>query len=1119
MHYKNKSFVTNKKAFTLIELLIVIAIIGILFIVLISKVDFATDKAKATGVQTDFRSFQLAFETVAREQSGFSELVDKNYDKLEIAINKNLDNKLHIDIDTVGNITMANGAQDPWGVEYHGVYITGSDSKDRGAIVMYSNGANQEWGSEHSIANGVVTVNVPGNNVYGKDDYSIAVVYTYVNGYGEVKTQTSGFSQNQEATNNSNNSNNGDNLGDSNNVPVIGDTKQFATLIASSTLKDLYDLSTSPDKEYGQAVIAYNDNTYLCIDYFDDVYDIYYEFYNESEDYWYSFSYATEGIVELGYAPAVGWYTYDDYGDLVPCAAPYITFAQDLIIDMPNGLSDIAPLFVDHKHNYVNCECACGDNIHNYINCECACGATKHTYINCKCVCGDIKHNYINCECVCGDINHNIQNGFCFNCMSPGLYESGAIALVASGDIESARDMIKMSWGDLLAAGIIDVNDCVVYSHYNSSRKQNASSYQLDGDLVLPNDGSVTAISSYGVAWCNNLTSVIIPNSVTSIGDDAFNGCSSLTSITISDSVTEIGERTFYECNSLTIVTIPDSVTSVGAEAFYGCDSLTSVTIGNGVTSIGNYAFYNCSDLISITIPDNMTTIGWAVFDGCASLQYNEYDNAYYLGNNNNMYVLLVMAKDKNITSCNIHNNTRVIYSDAFYNCTGLTSVTIGNSVISIGETVFGCCTSLTSVVIPDSVTSIGSYVFRDCTNLTNITIGNGLTSISYHAFYNCDSLTSVTIPDSVTMICERAFRQCDGLTSVTIGNGVTYIGDAAFIACTNLISIEIPDSVTSMGDAVFRDCTNLTNVTIGDGLTEISSGTFRLCENLTSVNIGKGVTIIGDNAFASCYSLTTIIIPDSVTSIYSGAFGACSGFTSVIIPDSVTLIGDGAFSSCFDLVIYCEAESQPSGWNSSWNQSGCYVIWGYTGEKYTYNFVTNGGENIASITTKIRFTLPIASRVGYHFMGWYDNAEFSGNPLSGPYYSTTTHTLYAKWMPEEEYFTSFGSSYENAYIIISGESHPVFIDTAGEYIFFKFTATETKDYTFQSSGNDDTYFDTFAYLENSSKTTIVRDDDSAGNGHFKITRRIVSGETVYLKVRMKSSWATGTFTVTLTES
>ena len=63
---------SRKKAFTLIELLVVIAIIGILFIVLTSKVDFALDKAKATGVQSLFRSYQMAFEQVSKETGGFN---------------------------------------------------------------------------------------------------------------------------------------------------------------------------------------------------------------------------------------------------------------------------------------------------------------------------------------------------------------------------------------------------------------------------------------------------------------------------------------------------------------------------------------------------------------------------------------------------------------------------------------------------------------------------------------------------------------------------------------------------------------------------------------------------------------------------------------------------------------------------------------------------------------------------------------------------------------------------------------------------------------------------------------------------------------------------------------
>ena len=314
----NKIFLNNKKkAFTLIELLIVIAIIGILFIVLVSKVDFATDKAKASGVQTDFRSFQMAFEQVAKENAGFNTFgwdegdnagaipagysfeteelknatigdgIRNSYDEgdknlngkqdvngengytgttevwtgrkiytetwtdvwtlvrpgttksatlfmdadavfaLESAINANLDPKLHITINAVtGNITMANQARDPWKNEYVGQYLTNASltsttntilgnqptadtvGGDRGAIVIYSKGANGKLGCVEEVVNGSVVVTVltsensgtpnkTDNNVAGKDDYSIATIYTFKNGYGEVISTTTGFSNNQ----------------------------------------------------------------------------------------------------------------------------------------------------------------------------------------------------------------------------------------------------------------------------------------------------------------------------------------------------------------------------------------------------------------------------------------------------------------------------------------------------------------------------------------------------------------------------------------------------------------------------------------------------------------------------------------------------------------------------------------------------------------------------------------------------------------------------------------------------------------------------------------------------------------------------------------------------------
>lgn len=62
------------------------------------------------------------------------------------------------------------------------------------------------------------------------------------------------------------------------------------------------------------------------------------------------------------------------------------------------------------------------------------------------------------------------------------------------------------------------------------------------GDVEIPstvtntNDGktyTVTQISNSAFAYCNELTSVTIPNTVTSIGSNSFVGCTSLTSINV----------------------------------------------------------------------------------------------------------------------------------------------------------------------------------------------------------------------------------------------------------------------------------------------------------------------------------------------------------------------------------------------------------------------------------------------------------------------------------------------------------------------------------------------------------------------------------------------------------
>ena len=363
-----------------------------------------------------------------------------------------------------------------------------------------------------------------------------------------------------------------------------------------------------------------------------------------------------------------------------------------------------------------------------------------------------------------------------------------------------------------------------------------------EADWYVVKDGVITGVTASFRTYAKN---VEIPSEV--------NG----------EKITGIGERAFSGCSGLISITIPDGVTSIGG-----------VTIPNSVTSIGDHAFSYCTGLTSVTIPDSVTSIGSDAFSGCNKLQYNEYDNACYLGNESNPYVALIKAKKVSITSCVIHPETKCIYDSAFEDCRGLTEITIPNGVTSIGWDAFSDCTGLKAV-----------YYTGDVAGWCGIAFGSyGANPLCYaHNLYiNGEHVTDLVIPDGVTSIGWYAFSGCSGLTSITIPNSVTSIGDGAFYYCTGLTSITIPDSVTSIGDSAFPGCTGLTSVTIPDSVTSIGECAFHNCSGLTAVTIGNGVTSIGGETFYGCTGLTSVTIPDSVTSIGWGAFYGCTGLTAI---------------------------------------------------------------------------------------------------------------------------------------------------------------------------------------------------------------------------------------------
>ncbi len=517
--------------------------------------------------------------------------------------------------------------------------------------------------------------------------------------------------------------------------------------------------------------------------------------------------------------------------------------------------------------------------------------------------------------------------------------------------------------------------------------------YAFDGctgltSVTIPN--SVTSIGDYAFCNCTGLTSVVIPNGVTEIGDYAFNKCNKLTGVVIPDSVTtiggyvfqrctelanvvipngvtEIGCSVFSLCTSLTRVVIPESVTTIGDYAFEECERLTSIVMSKNLIEIGDYAFNGCNKLTSVVIPKSVATIGGFAFSGCIELTiYCEAEERQNGWSSNWNYIdcpVVWNYKEQNASSGDLSwevtSDNEITIVDVV---SGVTNIVIpekieGKPVTAISECAFYNCTSLKSIVIPNSVTSIGKCAFSGCASLENIEVDKGnqnYCSID-GSLYSKDEKTliqyapgkkdtSFIIPSSITTIGDYAFYDCDNLAIVIISSSVITIGSYAFSYCESLTiycEAEIQPSGWSF-NWNNSNCPVVWNYTknIDDLRWKVTSDNeiiiVGVVDGVTSIVIpaeieGKVVTAIGNSAFSGNASLESVVIPNSVTSIGSRAFYNCTNLASVIIPNSVTTIGSYAFEYCNNLTIYCEAESQPSGWNYSWNYSNCPVVWGYT--------------------------------------------------------------------------------------------------------------------------------------------------------------------------------------------
>ncbi|HFU4078607.1 TPA: InlB B-repeat-containing protein [Streptococcus suis] len=103
-----------------------------------------------------------------------------------------------------------------------------------------------------------------------------------------------------------------------------------------------------------------------------------------------------------------------------------------------------------------------------------------------------------------------------------------------------------------------------------------------------------------------------------------------------------------------------------------------------------------------------------------------------------------------------------------------------------------------------------------------------------------------------------------------------------------------------------------------------------------------------------------------------------------------------------------------------------------YTRKEYTLYYNTNGGSYIPPQTGLYNATVNLTptnpTRQGYTFDGWYDNANFTGSPISGSVTLDKNKTLYAKWTPGTVKYTI--AYYKEVYNNSTGQTYYAFEDS-----------------------------------------------------------------------------------------
>ena len=372
---------------------------------------------------------------------------------------------------------------------------------------------------------------------------------------------------------------------------------------------------------------------------------------------------------------------------------------------------------------------------------------------------------------------------------------------------------------------------------------------------------------------------------VTGMADEAFEDCNQLTSIVLPQTLRYLGKNAFLRCTNLTSCIIPDStITEIPFEAFWKA-GLIEFRVPEGVTYIEQRSFEQMPNLQRVHLANSVKKVSpWAfyILDALQDPIYND-----------SLFVLMPRSYSGAYT---IPSSIKVICNDAFGGCTKITSLTIPEGVkrIESQSLFFSGHGKVSKLHIPASVEYIGPNAI--CSGrLSTLTVAEGNTHYASqnNVIYTKDMKTLIfgadgqtyynfTFPSTVEHVAPYAFYVASILYGTFEMPNLKTIGECAFMQ-NDFESLSLPECLEEIGKKAFSESYNLTTVTIPASVTSVGEEAFSYCRNLQKAVINN--PIIGKGQFYNDTTLETIEIGTNLREIRAYAFQHCQQLWYIRMP------------------------------------------------------------------------------------------------------------------------------------------------------------------------------------------------------------------------------------------